>query len=105
MGMFLSVSAIQNRTVEDVADAIHTNAAAHGIEVIRVRRHGMDQDSDATVPFRNGWTVITWPDHFLEGETVSQAVSEALQTLVSYVNVYDGDLWEHYLLATAGNVV
>jgi hypothetical protein len=97
MGMFLSVSAIRARTVEEVAAAIRAYAASQDVDVA-VTREAPDEETDATVSSREGWTVIFWPMDFLGGnETISQALSGSLQTLVSSVDVYDGDHWYHFL--------
>jgi hypothetical protein len=97
MGLFLSVSAVRNCTVDEVAAAICSYAASHSVDAA-VTSEELDEESDAAVSSRDGWTVIFWPMHFLGGnETISQALSGSLQTLVSSVDVYDGDHWYHFL--------
>src|SRR5207244_12721097 len=86
MGEFISVSAIWNRTVDEVAAAICAYAASQGVDA-GVTHEALDERSDAVVASREGWTVIFWPMHFLGGnETISQALSGSLQTLVSSVD-------------------
>jgi hypothetical protein len=99
MGEFLSVSAVRERGVAEVSAAICAYAASLGVDA-SVTREASDWETDATVASRKGWAVIFWPrDSVGDGEPISRALSQSLQTLVSSVEVYDSDLWHHFLFS------
>jgi len=44
----------------------------------------------------NNWMVIKWPREYFSHNETSIEISKKFETIVSAVNVYDGDFWEHY---------
>src|ERR1051326_1003591 len=97
MGLFLSVSAVQDRTVDGAAPAIIAYAASNGVNAT-LTDETYDEDTDLSVAYENGWTVVLWPNHFVGyTESSGRVLSQSLQTLVSNVDIYDGDHWYHYL--------
>lgn len=46
---------------------------------------------------RDGWIVMIWPKWFTELASTADWLSAEFDTLVSAIDVYDGDFWEHHL--------
>lgn len=46
----------------------------------------------------NNWVVIKWPRSYFSYDKPSKQISKEFQTVVSVINVYDGDFWEHSFL-------
>jgi hypothetical protein len=59
-----------------------------------------DADDPSTVsmwPPRDGWIVMLWPRFFNGLGAAAQWLSREFDTLVSTIEVYDGDFWSHVL--------
>lgn len=84
--------------MEKVAAAVFRYAEKHGAPAEFVEPDSGDGRStvDLWAP-RNGWIVTIWPTHFTGLNAVAQWLSGELTTLVSTIDVYDGDFWNHVL--------
>jgi hypothetical protein len=97
MGIFMSVSAVRDRTLGKVVASICECAARSGIDA-SVTREKPNGEADAVVASREGWTLVFWPTYFAsQAQAISKTLSGSLQTQISYVDVCDGDDWYHYL--------
>ena len=48
----------------------------------------------------NDWVVIKWPREYFSYDETSILLSKTFETIVSAVNIYDGDFWEHKFYKT-----
>jgi hypothetical protein len=101
VGYFLAVSAFQDLPVDQLAQAIQHYAAKFGVacEMFNPDQAEPSPRTDATVfAPTDGWTIVLWPEYFnIHDFPTCETLSEQLSTLVSTVNVYDGDFWTHGL--------
>jgi hypothetical protein len=101
MGLFLAVTAIRAEHSR-VANAVCQYAQTHGVKCKGIEfaeGRGPSDRTDASI-FRleNGWSRVLWPAYFnVHDFPVAQFLSAELSTLVSTINVYDGDTWAHGL--------
>jgi hypothetical protein len=92
VGEFVAATALNTSDL----DAVQAATARHG----RVRETAGDEEARTTAGIWapvNGWTVVIWPNWFTDLDAVSPKLSADLGTLVSAIDVYDGDFWTHQL--------
>lgn len=100
MGSFLAVSAIMDRSPEQLAMAIQEYVSQFGVACGPARAQPQDSVADVLVfPAVGRWTVVLWPEYFTAHDiSTCEALSRALDTIVSTLHVYDDDYWTHVLL-------
>lgn len=104
VGLFMQLTAVSASETDRVAGAIIGYAAGHLVDaVIDPGPPGTgERDLAQVVPAGDGWHVIFWPKYFAGLGPASQWLSAELETVVSAVEIYDGDLWNHLLFTPAG---
>jgi hypothetical protein len=96
VGEFVAATAVRVAAVEAVAGAVVRYAAGHGLGAEPI--DPADRDDVTTVDLwapRGGWTVLSWPRFFGGNAAVGSWLSHELDALVSAIDVYDGDFWNH----------
>ena len=121
MGLFLFVSAIKNKSPVEIATVIksyliHKNVIADvkSFSQWRTSRQntGIDMHDIITLPIsmtsiyspRNRWSVVIYNDCHFEEKKINKFLSVQLQTLISLIEVYDSDVWYHYLYYNGNQV-
>ena len=121
MGLFLFVSAIKNKSPIEIATAIklylsHKNVIADVKSFSQWRTSRQNKEIDMhdiiTLPIsmtsiyspRNRWSVIIYNDCHFEEKKISKFLSVQLQTITSLIEVYDSDVWYHYLFYNGNQV-
>jgi hypothetical protein len=121
MGLFLFVSAIKNKSPIEIAAATksylsHKNVIADvkSFSQWRTSRQskGIDMHDIITLPIsmtsiyspQNRWSVVIYNDCHFEEKEISKFLSVQLQTLISLIEVYDSDIWYHYLYYNGNQV-
>ncbi len=100
MGYFGTFSAVINSKSDEVAQ-FFKNYYEENIGL----KHDKELKSDVLVYAKeNNWVVIKWPRTYFLYRKTSKEISNSLQTIVSAVNIYDGDFWEHYFFKN-GNMI
>lgn len=93
MGYFGVFSAVLNGSSDAIAQFFKTYFKENITQVSENKKQ-----SDLLVyPSDNNWVVIKWPRYYYSYGKTSDQVSKEFQTVVSAINVYDGDFWEHNL--------
>lgn len=99
MGETIAVSAVRNRSVDEVVQGICTLADRFGIAADALDGREADPEHDTVVrPTQNGWTIIFWPELNLFDAVFYQGLSQALGCLISTADIYDGGSWSHILV-------
>ena len=101
MGLFLAVTAIRAEHAH-VMEAICRYAQGHGVRCQAMDAANGREPSEHTdvAIFRSvdGWSRVLWPVYFnVHDFPVAKFLSAELGTMVSTINVYDGQAWSHGL--------
>lgn len=100
MGYFGTFSAVVNSKSDEIAQ-FFKNYYGENIGL----KSDNENKSDVLVYAReNNWVVIKWPRTYFLYRKTSKEISNGLETIVSAVNVYDGDFWEHFFFKN-GNLI
>lgn len=102
MGEFLSISSVRGRPAREIAEALTGYAAEYGVSTASGKQ-AADVVDFIEVPGTT-WTVVGWPRAFTGHNPVACRLSGTLTTIVSSIDVYDGDFWRH-VLCEKGHVV
>ncbi|MEV6243064.1 hypothetical protein [Lentzea sp. NPDC051838] len=98
MGEFVAASAFKTADVIAVVAAVSGFVAAHSSPAARVEAaEPVTADEVQIYPPANGWTVVLWPNYFIE-VAAAEHMSRELGVLTSTARIYDGDYWTHSLL-------
>ncbi|HEX5542440.1 MAG TPA: hypothetical protein VFX60_12915 [Micromonospora sp.] len=98
MGEFIAVSAFKTEDAGGVLAATGRFFSTNGWPADAVENSEPVSGDDVRIfPPVNGWTVVVWPEYFLELAAV-EFVSRDLGALASTVSIHDGDYWRHVLL-------
>ena len=94
MGYFGIFSAILNGNPDDIA-LFFKNHFKENISQRKDREDFYYRDDILIYSSQNGWVVIKWSREFFSYDETSKILSKTFDALVSAVNIYDGDFWEH----------
>ncbi len=94
----MAAAALRAGDVDEVVAAVVRYASRHQVpaEVIDPVEADGKSSTDLWLP-RDGWIVTIWPTWFTGLGAVAKWLSGEFGTLVSTVDVYDGDFWNHVL--------
>jgi hypothetical protein len=100
VGNFLAVTAVRDLSAQAVAQAIAEYARRHGLDASVLNGNpGVDSQRAGVFAPVNGWTTVLWPPYFnIHDIGAASALSDATQTLVSTMHVYDDEYWVHVLV-------
>jgi hypothetical protein len=98
VGTFVNASAFQTTNVQAVRAAVASFFAEHSWPAELVEP-GAPTSADDVALYEpaNGWTVVLWPQYFIE-IAAAEHISRRLATVASTVGIHDGDYWRHVLL-------
>ncbi|MFW9784772.1 MAG: hypothetical protein ACFFFB_21010 [Candidatus Heimdallarchaeota archaeon] len=121
MGLFLFVSAVKNKTPIEITASIKSYLARANM-VTRIMSFSdwidskQKKDFDihdiisqpismtAIYPMQNNWSVVIYNNCHFEEKEICKFTSIQLQTLVSLIEVYDSDVWYHYVYFNGNQV-
>ncbi|MFX1497736.1 MAG: hypothetical protein ACFFBH_09435 [Promethearchaeota archaeon] len=121
MGLFLFASAVKNKSSVEVSASIKSYLARRNINTdVKSFSEWIDakqkKDYDihdvisepismtAVYPKLNNWSIVIYNNCHFEEKEISKFVSIQLQTLVSLIEVYDSDVWYHYVFFNGNQV-
>jgi len=121
MGLFLFVSAIKNKTPIEITASIKSylirnNVKADIVSFSEWIESKQKKDFDihdiisqpismtAVYPARNNWSIVIYNNCHFEEKEISKFMSIQLQTIVSLIEVYDSDVWYHYVYYNGNQV-
>ncbi|MEJ2295476.1 MAG: hypothetical protein P8Y23_12010, partial [Candidatus Lokiarchaeota archaeon] len=113
MGLFLFASAIKNKTLDEITNAITIFLKRRKILAdIKLYSEWRDLNSNTSIDIRNiisepisitsiyqprnRWTVVIFNNCHFDEKDISMYLSLELQTLVSLVEVLDSEVWYHF---------
>ena len=113
MGLFLFASAIKNKTLDEIANAIIKYLKRRNILAdIKLYSEWTDSNKNRAIDIRNiisepisitsiyqprnRWTVVIFNNCHFDEKDISMYLSLELQTLVSLVEVLDSEVWYHF---------
>jgi hypothetical protein len=113
MGLFLFASAIKNKTLDEITNAITIFLKRRKILAdIKLYSEWRDLNSNTSIDIRNiisepisitsiyqprnRWTVVIFNNCHFDEKDISMYLSLELQTLVSLVEVSDSEVWYHF---------
>lgn len=94
MGYFGKFSAVLNGSAGAIAQ-FFKNYFKENVTQIQDNK---EKSGLLVYPSENNWVVIKWPRLYFSYVKSSKQISKEFQTVVSVINVYDGDFWEHDFL-------
>jgi hypothetical protein len=98
VGLFLATTALRDVTVRELVPEIEAWFHDHFIVCTQVSGGEPLSAMDCLNVYEphNGWTTVVWPRFFGEHHSeVAGHLSRRLRTVVSSINVYDSDTWQH----------
>ncbi len=92
MGLFISLSGVINKTIEEVQESLHrfASSAQGGFEESDVEE---DHPNLCVAGQRASHTTVLYPNDFVEWDDASAFLSKDLQTSVFSFHIHDEDLW------------
>jgi hypothetical protein len=114
MGLFLFVSAIKNKTPVEISTAIKSYLDVKKVKsiikpfsdwVAGNQNGGIDMHDiisqpiamTSIHPLHNKWSGVIYNNCTFEEKDISKFLSIQLKTLISLIEVYDSEVWYHYL--------
>jgi hypothetical protein len=121
MGLFLFVSAIKNKSPEDIAAKISKYTKRRNIIAdVKPFTEWMQADESSKIDIHNiisqpismasiyqpinRWSVVIYNNCLYDEKEISKFLSLELQSLVSLIEVFDSELWYHFLFYNGNQV-
>ena len=95
MGYFGIFSAVLDAKPDDIAGFLNEYFKENATQ--RQNKEEFYYRDDLLIyPSHDNWVVIKWPREYFSHDETSKEISKKFETIVSAINVYDGDFWEHH---------